>query len=446
MLKEIFSQIEKLLQPHKVEAFELYAEEKQHRRFGAKNGELETSEGARERGVSLRVFRDHRASFAYTTRLDADGLAKLSEAVIEMLSLVDPEEDCRLAPPATQLPQVDLQDLDASLSDIPVAQKIAQALEVEQAARSEHASVRHVRSAAYEEETLSFELKNSLGFSGSHQRSRCSVEVMAVAEEKGESESGYDFATSCYFKDLNAAKVGRQAARCAVDALGGVIPKTQRAPVVFDPLVSIEFLEVLWPAFSGEAVLKKRSWLADALEQKIFSDHLHIQDNRLLIGGAESAPFDGEGQAGRCLDLVKEGVLKNYLLNDLTARRLNLEANGSSVRRGLQKTPAPAPSNLQILPGPLSDEAICQQVGQGFWITDVIGMHATDLISGDFSVGAQGFEIVNGRLAGPVKKMALSGNLKNLFQQLKWLGERTRSYDRFTAPTLGFGEVMISGQ
>lgn len=445
MLNEIFPQIEKLLKPHKVEAFELYAEEKQHRRYGAKDGELETSEEALERGVALRVFRDHRSSFVYTTQLDGAGLSQLCESAVEMLALIDPDEACRLVSPEGKISAVDLQDFDESLSEIPTQEKIAQALEVERAARAEHATIRHVRSASYEEEELCFELRNSLGFSGKHRRTHCAVQVMAVAEDQGESESGYDFASSCFFKELNGTTVGQTAARRARQALGGRVPKTQRAPLVFDPLVSVEFLEVIWPAFSGESVYKKRSWLAGHLGKSLFSSLLNIQDDRLLQGGAESAPFDGEGQPGRCLDLVEGGVLKHYLLDHFFAAKLGLPANGSSVRQGLTKVPVPNPSNLAIQAGNLSDEDICREVERGFWISDVIGMHATDLISGDFSVGAQGFEIVNGSLASPVKKMAIAGNLRELLAQLQWVGFRSKTYDRFTAPTLGFRELMVSG-
>jgi len=192
-------------------------------------------------------------------------------------------------------------------------------------------------------------------------------------------------------------------------------------------------------------VFKKRSFLEGKLGQRIYSPSLQVLDDSLLPEGAASSPFDGEGQSGRRLALIEDGVVKNFLLDRLYARKLGLEPNGSAVRRGIQRAPQIGFSNLFIPAGSLSDEAIFREVGEGILVTETFGMHAANPVTGDFSVGIQGFLIEAGEKRGAVKKLVLAGNLHEMMNSLRAVGARHRFHGNIGAPTLAIEAMAIGG-
>lgn len=445
MIEALFPIIEQNLKKHQVEAFEVYFENKLKRNYISKDCHIESAEEVVQSGIGIRVFKDQRYSFVYSTDLKKEGIDRLCDSALDILPLVDPDEDYGLPDKQEFLEGLDLKNYDPSLLDIPTEEKIKKAIALEKSAKSSDPKVKTVRSANYEEEILTRTLMNSEGLLCSHQKSGCALSVMAVAEENGEAQSAYEFAFSPFFEKLIPEKVGEAAARLAVSYLGGITPSSGKMPVIFDPLVSCEFLETLARSFNGGEVYKNRSFLKDKLGEKVYSEQLTIIDDRILEGGWSSSPFDGEGLPGRTLTLVEGGELKSYFLDSFYSRKLKLAGNGSSSRDGFKRPPAISYSNLMIPPGEVSDEDIFAEVGSGLWITEVIGVHAIDEISGDFSVGAQGFQIENGQIGGPVKKLAIAGNLHQIMKEVRWRGSNHRYYFNIGAPTLGFESISVSG-
>jgi PmbA protein len=231
----------------------------------------------------------------------------------------------------------------------------------------------------------------------------------------------------------------------ALSYLGAETPSTRRVPVVLDPLVAGEILEILAVSFQGDQVFKKRSTLAGKLGERLYAPILEVVDDGLLPEGAGSAPFDGEGQPGRRLNLVRGGVVSNFLLDSGYARKLGLTPNASMVRRGLQRPPAISYSNLMIPPGKWSDPQLYREVGSGILVTETFGMHAANPITGDFSVGMQGFLIEGGEKRSPVKKLALAGNLHQLMAQVRAVGSRHRFQGNVGAPSLAIESMSVGG-
>ncbi|MCE9625101.1 MAG: TldD/PmbA family protein, partial [Deltaproteobacteria bacterium] len=399
MLKELYPQIEKLLHSRGLRDFELYYERVQSKSYEAKDSAVEAAQGAVQEGLALRIFGDHRVAFGYSTDLRAEGLEVLVESAVAALPWIDPEEDAELAAPLP-LSNSDLKNFDSSLDQIPPSRKIETALALEAAAKKVDPRVKHVRSATYEEKILSVELRHSGGLNVSHRRSRCSIGVMSVAEADGEAEGAYEFDSSPFFERLDAEKIGLASARLALSYLGATTPGSRRVPVILDPLVAGEILEVLAGSFQGDSVFKKRSYLEAKLGQSIYSPSLNVYDDSLLPEGAGTAPFDGEGQPSRRLALVENGVIANFLLDTLYGRKLGQKPNGSLARRGIQRPPFISFANLLIPAGLTSDEALFREVGSGILVTETFGMHAANPVTGDFSVGIQGFLIEGGEKRG----------------------------------------------
>ncbi len=443
--EDFYQRIHSALRPAQPDDFEIFHERVESLYYEAKDGAIEASLAAVQEGLALRVFRDSKTAFACTTDLSAAGIERLVRSAVETLPYIDSEPDQPLPSEPQALPSLDLQVEDAGLSAIANPRKIQLALDLEAAAQGVDPKIRHVRSASYDERRSEFRLRNSRGLDLSFRRSRCSLGVMAVAEQGEEAEGAYEFDSCPFFDRLDPQKVGVAAGRLALSYLGATTPSTRRVPVVLDPLVTGEILEVLAGSFPGETVFKKRSFLEGKLGQRIYSPLLQVIDDSLLAEGAASAPFDGEGQPGRRLALIENGVVKNFLLDRLYARKLKLEANGSAVRRGIQRPPQTGYSNLFIPAGTLSDEAIFREIGEGILVTETFGMHAANPVTGDFSVGIQGFLIEGGERRGPVKKLVWAGNLHEMMNAIRAIGSRHRFHGNVGAPTLAIEDMAIGG-
>ncbi len=446
MLGKIYPTIEKQLRSAKVTEFELFYERELTRSYESKDFYLDSAKEAVQAGIGLRAFRDHRVAFGYSTDLSKAGLVSLAEGTVKLLPLVNPDEHFGLPEPRALDAGLDLQDFDSQLASMPAAEKIQMAIELERAAKHFDPRVKHVRSSTYEEKEVLWELRNSRGLDCSHPKTQCSLVVMAVAEQGDEAESSYEFDFATAISKLNPQEVGRRAAERAVSYLGATTPTSQQIPVVFHPLVSAEVFEILIKSFQGDEVFKSRSFLKDKLNTKVYSSALTMLDDGLKKGGLGSWPFDGEGQPGRCLCLLKNGTLENFLTDSYYGRKLKLASNASSYRSGIKRPPGVGYSNLNIVPGERSDAELYREVGHGILVTETIGMHAANPISGDFSVGAQGFLIERGELSRPVKKLAIAGNLHQMMANVQSVGLHHRFNFNIGAPTLVIGKMAVSGE
>jgi len=444
MFDKIYSTLEKSLGSMGLRDFEVYFERVQSRNYESKDQALDSSLEAVQEGVALRVFQEGRVAYAYSTDLGTEALAKMAAAVASSLPWVDPEPGFQLASPAA-LPTVELKNFVPELTQIPNARKLEAAIAMEAAAKNFDPRVKYVRSSAYEEKIATYQLRNSRGVDVGYSRSRCQMGVMAVAEADGEAESGYEFDSAPGFEALDPEKIGRDSAERAVAYLGGTSLPSRRVPVLLDPSVAGDVLQVLAASFQGDSVFKKRSNLEGKLGEKLFSDLLNIEDNSLLPEGMASCPFDGEGMPSRRLPLVERGKIANFLLDRLYAGKLGLVANASTVRRGILRPPFLSYSNLRIPPGDRSDAQLYREVGSGILVTDVFGMHAANPVTGDFSVGFQGFLIEGGEKRGPVKKLALAGNLHRMMADLRAVGSSYKVQGQIGAPLLVIQEMAIGG-
>lgn len=443
-MEKVFAELERALAAGGLGDFEVYVERVQSRQFEAKDRALESSLEATQEGAALRVFREGRVAFGYTTDLSPAALRAMAETVAASLPWVDREAGLEPAAPAP-LPALDLKNYEPALRQISPARKLEAAIAMEAAAQDFDPRIRHVRSAAYEEKVSTLQIRNSRGIDVAYTRSRCQLGVMAVAEQDGEAESAYEFDAAPGFEVLDPMAIGRAAAARAASYLGGSTPTSRRVPVLLDPLVACEILEVLVASFQGDAVFKHRSYLSGRLGQRVYSELLQVEDDGLLPEGAASCPFDGEGLPGRRLPLVTDGVVANFLLDRVYAPKLGLPANASTVRRGLQRPPFLSYTNLRIAPGLVSDEALLREIGKGLWVTETIGMHAANPVTGDFSIGVQGFLIEGGERRVPVKKLALAGNLHQMMAELRAVGSNFRVSGQIGAPSLAIQEMAVGG-
>jgi PmbA protein len=226
--------------------------------------------------------------------------------------------------------------------------------------------------------------------------------------------------------------------------LGSQKPETQNVPVVFDPQVGNDFLNIISSVILGTAIYRKQSFLLDMLNEKVAIDGLTLIDDGLMKDGIGSRLFDDEGLASRTNVVIDKGVLRSYLLDTYSARKLNMKSTGNASR-GLGSNPSPAVSNFYMKKGQYSPEEIIKSVKNGLYLTSV---HWTGInyITGDYSRGAEGIWIKDGKLEQPVQEFTVASNMKEMMKNIEMIGNDLEFRGAVNAPTFKIKEMTISGK
>ncbi len=240
--------------------------------------------------------------------------------------------------------------------------------------------------------------------------------------------------------------MGRRAARRALSLLGAIPIESVKAPVVLESTVAQEFLSIMAGGFSADNVQKKRSLFQGRLDTAVAAPVVTVFDDGLLDGGLGTAPADDEAVPTGKKIVIQDGRLVLFLHNTYTARKDKTQSTGNAVRGGFKGIPGVGVTNLYIEPGKCSLEALISQAGRGLLVTDVMGMHTANAVSGDFSVGATGFWIESGEKAYPVREITIAGNILDVMKNVDAVGSDLRFSGRIGSPSLLIKELSIGGK
>ncbi len=289
-------------------------------------------------------------------------------------------------------------------------------------------------------------LANSHGFVGEYQRSYCSVAAVPIAQsETGAMQRDYWFSVArCLSRLESPEHVGKVAAERTLRRLGAKKVKTAHVPVVFDPLVATSILEHIFEGVNGDSVYRGASFLAGKLGQKIASENVNVIDDGTMPGGFGTAPFDGEGIPTRRTVVIENGVLKSYVLNTYTARKLGLQTT-ANASRGLAGTPGIGPGNYFLQPGTKTQQQIIGEIKEGLYVTEFLG-HGANLVTGDYSRGASGLWISGGELAFPVEEITVAGNLKEMFLNISEIANDLEFRGAVASPTIRIDGLTVGGE
>ena len=405
-------------------------------------GELEHLERSESRTVGLRVFVGRRQAAVASADRSPDIVEGLVERAVAMARAAPEDPYSGLADPgqlAVGRPELDIHD-----PDLPDGEAlVAKAREAEEAARAV-AGVTNSNGghAGWSERHMVLAASN--GFTGGYRRSGHSISVSVLAGEGVGMETDHDFSAAVHAEDMEApATVGRRAGERTVRRLGARKLDTATLPVVFEQRIAGSLLGHLAGAINGAFVTRGTSFLKDALGSRILPAGTDLVDDPLRPRGHASKPFDAEGLAtGRRL-LVEDGVLRSWLLDLSSARQLGLEST-ASASRGAGGPPSPSATNLHLGPGTKSAEALIGEVGEGLFVTDLIGM-GVNLVTGDYSRGAAGYAIRNGELAEPVSEVTIAGRLRDMLLGLEAAGDLVFR-GAVNAPTLRIEGMTVAGR
>ncbi|MBI4276116.1 MAG: TldD/PmbA family protein [Rhizobiales bacterium] len=406
-----------------------------------RDGAVEESERAEGNDIGLRAFIGRKQAVVSTNDLALSGIAALAERAVAMARAAPEDRFAGLADPTLLVR--DIPDLDLVDPDIPAVETLEARARAAETAGLAVKGVSKSGGASASAGIGGMVLVTSTGFSGAYLGSRHGISMMAIAGDGTAMERDYDFSSALHASDLDAAEtVGRKAGERAAERLNPRKVTTKRVPVIFDPRVAGSLIGHLASAINGSAIARKTSFLKDKLGSQLFGRGIRIVDDPLRPRGLRSRPFDGEGVAGRKLSIVNDGVLITWLLDCATARELNLATTGHA-QRGVSSTPSPGPTNLHLEPGTMTPEALIADVTDGFYVTDLIGM-GVSTVTGDYSRGAAGFWIENGKRTYPVSEVTIAGHLSDIFRTLTPANDLTFRYGT-NAPTSRVEGLTVAG-
>ena len=443
-LLQLTDKVEALLKGRALDGYEIMVGNSRNLSVEVKEGKVDTFKCAAPVGVSVRVLKGEGMGFSFSTSMDEGDLARMIDSALVGAESQTPDP-CNVLPVPQAYPSIEGL-VDPQLEGIAEELKIERALDLERLVLAADERIKRVRKSTYGETTYAVRIRNSRGVEGEYQGTSVTSSVAAVAEEAGDSQMGWDFDFSSRFAGVRVPLVAKRAAARAVGMLGARKIPTMRCPVVLDNHVAAEILEVLAPSFLGESVYKGKSLLAGKEGERLFAPLVRIRDDGTLPGGMATAPFDGEGVPHRDNLLVADGVVQGFLYDTFYGVKLGRASTGNSVRGGVKGLPHPGVTNFFIENGTTPAEALTEGIGRGVLLTDVIGMHTANPISGDFSVGAAGFLIENGQVTVPVKGIAIAGNILELFANVELVGDDLRFYSAVGAPSLRIAALDVSGE
>ena len=398
-----------------------------------RNKKLDESDRSDNLGVTLTTYIGKKKSTISSSNLTETNIKNLIERCIETTKIT-PEDEFNSLPDKELLAR-EINDLNLyDDNHIENEKKIDYLKEVENSAFESKEIIN--TETGFSENKSNFILANSYGFLNGYKSSSFSASCVAVAKDTNNNmERDYEFTSKCHLDDmLKPKEIGSIAAKKTIEKLNPQKIKSEKISVVFDRRISKGILSTLAGAISASAIARGTSFLKEKLNKEIFSSSINVLDKPNIEKGLGSRYFDSEGVKSEELKLVDQGVLKHYLVDTYYGKKLNLKSNGR----------CDGTSNLFFENGAISYQDLLKLNQRILYVTETIG-HGTNLVTGDYSVGATGFIIENGVFKHPVSEITIAGNFKDIFKNITLANDLEFKYAT-NAPTMLIEGMVVAGK
>ena len=397
-------------------------------------GSVETIEHQQDNGLGISVYVGQHKGSASTSNLDPEAIRKTVEAACNIARYTSEDPCTGLAD--AELMASEVHDLDLYHPwDIEPQAVIDLALECENSALEFDSRIVNSDGASVDSSAGLSVYGNSHGFLQAQHKTRHSISCSVVAESDGNMQRDYWYDISRHADGLDSARsVGEMAAERTVRRLDASKLKTQHSPVLFVPELARGIIGSFTAAIGGAAQYRKASFLLGAEGERVFPEFLQLYENPFIPRALSSANFDAEGVATSEAKLVIDGVVQNYLLDSYSARKLGLTTNGH----------ASGVHNL-ILDDTGKTFAEClAAMHRGFLVTELMG-HGVNNVTGDYSRGAAGFWVENGKLDYPVEEVTIASNLREMFKGIVEIGKDIDLRGSIRCGSILIDNMMIAG-
>ncbi len=435
MIYEIAESVKKTVE-NNCDAYEIYIDESKTIELDSLKEELNFAKEEIDLGVGIRVLKDKKQGFAFTSNLD--NLTQTVQKAIDNAKLTKIDDNYAFA----EVEKVsEVKDVyDNKFNDLSLDEAVEFLKTTIETASDSGCEVTGSGFSASEGRSL---IVNSNGVSIEDEGTGFGLGLSVTIQKDGEIATAYNSQSSRFF-DIDGEKLANEVCDLAKSSLNTKPIETNDYDVVLDYYAAVGLLQTYISAFNGENVLRGRSILKDKLGSEIANPTLSIIDNPLLDKGMYTSKCDGEGSVSRKTSLIKDGVLNSFIYDIYNANKVGEKTTSNGLRGSYFTTPMIAPTNLEFEFGEMRD---LSEIKNGVLTTSVLGAHTANPISGDFSVEASNaFKIENGELTDPINKAMISGNIFEIMKNVEGLNSEIKQYGSFIIPKLLVHDLRVVGQ
>jgi PmbA protein len=417
-------------------------------------GQVETLTESGSRAIGLRVFDGQRLASTSSSDLSKDSIDQLVSGALALAKITS-------ADPFAGLPEQDAfgqlpGDLALHFDDVYALsgeERIALARRAEAAALEADPRIQNSDGGSFDAGTGHKIMVNSRGFSTEYRRSHCSISAVPIAKDAaGGMQRDYWYSSARTLKLLESPEaIGAEAARRTLRRLGAKRVPTQKASIVFSKEMARGIIGNIFEAANGDSIYRSASFFTGMLGERVAGDNVTVIDDGTLVfeqdgiryGGYGTTPCDSEGLQSRRTVVIERGILRNYLLNTYTGRKLGMPST-ANASRGLAGNPGIGSGNFFLEPGTETPHQIIAGVDRGLYVTETMGF-GVNPVTGDYSQGASGLWIENGVFTHPVEEITIAGNLKDMYQNIVAIGNDLVFRSSAAAPTIRIEGMTIAG-
>jgi PmbA protein len=435
MIYEIAQKAENTLK-NDCDAYEIYIDESKLIELDSKQDELNFAKEEIEQGLGIRVIKNNKIGFAFTSNLDK--IAETCNQAIENAKLNKKDENYAFSEVEKV---VNVKGVyDKKFRDLDLDESVEFLKNVISTATDSGCEITGSGFSASEGKSL---IVNSNGVSIENEGTGFGIGLSVTIQKEGQIATAYNSKSSRFF-DLDGVKLANEVCDLAKSSLDTKPIETNDYDVVLDYYAATGLLSTFMGAFNGENVLRGRSILKDKMGAQIANPTLSIIDNPILEKGLLSSSCDGEGSVSQKTDLIKEGILNSFIYDIYTANKADAKTTSNGFRESYLSTPMISSTNLEFKFSELKDMS---EIDKGVLTTSVLGAHTANPISGDFSVEASNaFKIENGELTEPINKAMISGNIFEIMKKVEGLNTEIKQYGSFILPKLLVHDLRVVGQ
>lgn len=435
MIYEIADKAQKAVK-NSCDAYEIYIEESKSIELDSRKEELNFAKEEIDCGVGIRVIKDNKVGFAFTS--DMNKIEEAAMQSIENTKLNKVDENYAFAE-VEKVPEIK-KVYDKKFNDLSLDESIEFLKNTIDTTIDQGCDITGSGFSASEGRSL---IINSNGVSIEDEGTGFGIGLSVTIQKDGQIATAYNSQSSRFF-DLNGEKLAIEVCNLAKSSLDTKPIDTNDYDVVLDYYAATGLLQTFISAFNGENVMRGRSILKDKMGMEIANPNLTIVDNPLLENGMCTSKCDGEGSVSEKTELVKDGVLNSFIYDIYTANKQGVKTTSNGLRGSYLTTPMISPTNVEFKFDEMKD---LSEIDKGVLTTSVLGAHTANPISGDFSVEASNaFKIENGELTGPINKAMISGNIFEIMKKVEGLKSEIKQYGQFIIPKLLVHDLRVVGQ
>lgn len=402
----------------------------------------ENVEQAHVQGMGLKVFRDRKKAYVTCSDVSLESGRDLASRAMDFVTQTSRDPSNVLSPRAVG--SHELRVVDPRIEQVSIDEKFALLEVLEDAAYDTSPLISNTESAGYWDAHSWKVHVNSQGLESFEERTQCGISLAVLACRDDERQVAGEYQSLRTFEDLDPGSVGREAAERAVQKLGARPVPSCKAPVVLDNRVGLRFLGYLVSVLDGERVAHGESFLAQNLGEVIAPAHVTVLDESNRENGFGNLLIDGEGVPAYNKKLLAAGHLATFLHNSYSAAKLDAESTGNVMRGSYESEGSIGACNLSLVPGPLSRDEILRTVPRGMLVTGLMGF-GLNAVTGDYSIGASGLWIENGRTTYPVERVTLAANMRDMLAGIEEIGSDLRFWGSSGSPTFKIRQMTLSG-